>query len=363
MGLLKVITNYSTTNFDYDNIYIIEESEVNLNMLKAYKYRLYPDNVQQNWFARTFGCCRFVYNQLLEKKIELYKTDKKSLSKIDCNNICNREMKKEYLWLKDIDKFALTNSIYNLDSAFLNFFRHIKNNSKEMGFPKFKSKHNHYYSYSTNFTNNNIEANFEKTQIKLPKIKWVKCKLHRKFTGKIKSATISQVPSGKFFVSVLVDTENIQLSKTNNVIGFKLEMDEFLIDSNNNHIQNSKTLHKNKNHLTKLQDHLHKMVKRSNNYEKEVKKIAIINEKISNIKDDFLNKISFQITNDNDIIISEDLKVFKWSEFIRQLTYKSKWKGRIYHKISPLLIPPNHQRDENIGKSILKQGLIDLKLG
>ena len=170
-------------------------------VIKGYKYRIYPTKEQEVQLAKTFGSCRFVYNQILAKKIELYRTDKKSISKTDCNNYCNRELKKQYLWLKEVDKFALTNSIYDLDRAYQNFFREVKKGNKNQGFPKFKSKKNHYYSYKTNFTNNNIKVDFENNRVQLPKLKWLKAKLHRHFDGRILFATISKTPSGKYFVS------------------------------------------------------------------------------------------------------------------------------------------------------------------
>ena len=379
------------------------ESEVNLLMLKGYKYRIYPTKEQEIQLNKTFGSCRFVYNQLLAKKIELYKEEQKSLSKTDCNNYCNRELKKEYLWLKEVDKFALTNSIYDLDSAYQNFFRRIKKGSKELGFPKFKSKRNHNYSYKTNFTNNNIKVDFDNNKIQLPKLKWIKCKLHRKFKGKILFATISKTPSNKYFVSFNVEVEHEIISKNNNMIGFDLGIKEFLIDTNNNHIDNPRVLKQYEDKLTKLQRQLAHKDKGSNNFKKQCVKIARVHEKITNIRKDFQHKLSNEIIKDNQIIISEDLQISNmvknhnlakaiqdvaWGEFTRQLQYKAEWNNRIYHKINPWFassqlcsecgaknkevkclsirewVCPDcgaiHQRDENASKNILRQGLLEL---
>ena len=372
-------------------------------MLKAYKYRIYPTKEQEIQLNKTFGSCRFVYNQLLAKKIELYKEEQKSLSKTDCNNYCNRELKKEYLWLKEVDKFALTNSIYDLDSAYQNFFRRIKKGSKELGFPKFKSKRNHNYSYKTNFTNNNIKVDFDNNKIQLPKLKWIKCKLHRKFKGKILFATISKTPSNKYFVSFNVEVEHEIISKNNNMIGFDLGIKEFLIDTNNNHIDNPRVLKQYEDKLTKLQRQLAHKDKGSNNFKKQCVKIARVHEKITNIRKDFQHKLSNEIIKDNQIIISEDLQISNmvknhnlakaiqdvaWGEFTRQLQYKAEWNNRIYHKINPWFassqlcsecgaknkevkclsirewVCPDcgaiHQRDENASKNILRQGLLEL---
>ena len=124
-------------------------------VLKAYKYRIYPNSEQRIQIAKTFGCCRFVYNQTLAYRKEIYEKEKKSVSKTDCNNYCNRELKKDYEWLKEIDKFALTNAIYNMDTAYQKFFK------EHAGYPKFKSKHDNHKSYTTNFTNGNIAVDFE----------------------------------------------------------------------------------------------------------------------------------------------------------------------------------------------------------
>ena len=194
-------------------------------MLKGYKYRLYPNKEQEVQLQKTFGCCRFVYNQTLAYRKEKYDKEKESMNKTSCNNYCNQVLKKEYEWLKEVDKFALTNAIYNMDSAYQKFFK------EHAGYPKFKSKKNHKKSYTTNFTNGNIEVDFENNKIKLPKLKWVKAKLHREFVEQIKSATISQVPSGKYYVSVLVETEHIPMESNGCVIGFDLGIKDLLITS------------------------------------------------------------------------------------------------------------------------------------
>ena len=136
----------------------------------------------------------------------MYEKEKKSVSRTDCNNYCNRELKKENKWLREVDKFALTNAIYNMDSAYQEFFK------EHAGYPKFKSKHDSHRSYTTNFTNGNIEADFEEKKVKLPKLKKVKAKIHRKFSGQIKSAAVSQVASGKYYILIF------RKAKSNRVI-------------------------------------------------------------------------------------------------------------------------------------------------
>lgn len=324
---------------------------MNLSMktvIKGYKYRIHPTEEQKAQINKTFGCCRFVYNHFLAMRIELYKTEQKSLSKTDCNNHCNRVMKKEYPWLREIDKFALTNSIYDLDTAYQNFFREIKRGNNNQGFPKFKSKRNNNKFYKTNFTNNNIELDFANNQIKLPKLKWVKCKLHRKLTGKILSATISQVPSGKYFVSLNVECEHKELSKNNNAIGLDLGISSLLITSDGEIEDNKKLTYKYEEKLAKLQRHLARKQKGSNNFHKQRIKVARLHEKITNIRKDSLHKISSRIVKENQFIFSEDLNIkgmvknhnlaksihdVSWYELTRQLHYKSEWNARIYHKV------------------------------
>ena len=380
---------------------------VNLSMktvIKGYKYRIYPTNEQKELINKTFGCSRFIYNHFLAMKIELYKTDQKSLSYNKCSELLT-ELKKEKEWLKEVDKFALQNSIKDLDTAYQNFFREHKKGNTNQGFPKFKSKKNNYKSYRTNFTNNNIEINFENNQIKLPKLKWIKCKLHRKFTGKILSATISQVPSGKYYVSFNVECEHEELPETENFIGLDLGISDLLIASNGETFENNKLTYKYEKKLAKLQRQLAKKEKGSKNYNKQRIKVAKLHEKITNIRMDNLHKISSQIVKENQFIFSEDLNIkgmvknpnlsksihdVSWSELTRQIQYKSEWNERTYHKIDRFYASSqicsncnyknnktknlsirqwtcpecgtNHNRDINASINILNQGLKDLEL-
>lgn len=309
-------------------------------MLKAYKYRIYPNKHQEEQIHKTFGCCRFVYNQTLAYRKDKYEQDKQSMNKTSCNNYCNQVLKKNYEWLKEVDKFALTNSIYNMDSAYQKFFK------EHAGFPKFKSKKNPKRSYTTNFTNGNIEVVDDK--IKLPKLKWVKAKVHREFQGQIKSATISQNPSGKYFVSVLVETEHVPMDSTGSMIGIDLGIKDLLITSDGEKYDNIRTTKKYEDKLSKEQRKLSRKVKGSNNWNKQRIKVARIHEKIHNTRIDNLHKISHKLVQENQLIISEDLTVSNmvknhnlakaisdcgWYELTRQISYKSEWNNRQYIKI------------------------------
>ena len=363
-------------------------------MLKAYKYRIYPNNEQKIQIAKTFGCCRFVYNQTLAYRKEAYEKEKKSVSKTDCNNYCNRELKKEYEWLKEVDKFALTNAIYNMDAAFQKFFR------EHAGYPKFKRKHNNHKSYTTNFTNGNIAADFEDGKIKLPKLKQVKAKLHREFEGQIKSATVSQVPSGKYYVSILVETQQEELPHTDKNTGLDLGVKDLCITSDGEKYKNPKTIRKYEKKLAKLQRKLSHKEKRSRNYYKTKKKIALCHEKITNTRKDYLHRVSHGIISENQVIVSENLQIknmvknhhmaksisdVSWHELTRQLEYKAKWNGREYIKrdtfyassqmcsacgykniatkdlsVREWICPvcgAKHDRDVNAAKNILAEGL------
>lgn len=311
-------------------------------MLKAYKYRIYPNSEQRTQIAKTFGCCRFVYNQTLAYRKETYEKEKKSVSRTDCNNYCSRELKQAYDWLREVDKFALTNAVYNMDSAYQKFFK------EHAGYPKFKSRHDSHKSYTTNFTNGNIAVDFEKGKIKLPKLKTVKAKLHREFKGEIKSATVSQASSGKYFVSVLVETEHVEMSYAEGNIGLDLGIKDLCITSNGEKYGNPKTIKKYEKKLAKLQRRLAHKEKGGSNYYKQKKRIALCHEKITNTRKDCLHKVSNEIISENQVIVSENLQIrnmvknhhlaksisdVSWYELTRQLEYKAAWNGRQYIKI------------------------------
>ena len=227
-------------------------------MLKAYKYRIYPTSEQRLYLAKTFGCTRFVYNQMLADRIKSYEENKD----LDIKAIkypTPAQYKKEYEWLKEVDSLALANAQMNLDKAYKNFFR-----DKSVGFPKFKSKKTNRFSYTTNNQNGTISiyGNF----VKIPKLKSkIKIVLHRQFKGLIKSATISKTPSNQYYISILVDTENIQLPKNDNKIGIDLGLKEFAICSNGDRFDNPKNLRKSEKKLSKLQKDLSRKQKGSNN--------------------------------------------------------------------------------------------------
>ena len=309
-------------------------------MERAYKFRIYPNKSQKLLIAKTFGCVRFIYNHYLAKRIGLYKEVKETLSYNQCC-LDLTKLKAELLWLKEVDKFALQNSLKDLDNAYKKFFK------EHAGFPKFKSKKTHDFSYRTSYTNKNIQ--YCGKHIKLPKLGMMKIRDKQIPQGRILNATISQEPSGKYYVSLCCTEVEIKpYEKTNSVIGIDLGIKEFCITSNGDTVTNPRYLKRSLQKLAKLQKQLSRKTKGSSNRNKARIKVARQFEKISNQRKDFLQKLSTQLIKENDIICIEDLQVknmvknhklaqsildVSWSEFVRQLKYKANWNDKQVIKI------------------------------
>ena len=309
-------------------------------MLKAYKYRIYPDAEQMQFFAKCFGCVRFVYNRMLSDRIEHYNLTGKSL------NNTPAQYKSEFTWLKEVDSLALANAQMNLNTAYRNFFR-----DKSTGFPKFKSKKTNNFSYTTN--NQKGTVYIENGYIKLPKLKSpVKIRQHRSFEGVIKSCTISKAPSGKYHISILVETEIQKLPASDMRVGIDVGIKDFAVLSNGEAYKNPKHLRKSEKRLAKLQRDLSRKQIGSSNRNKARIKVAKLHEKIANQRMDFLHKKSTEIIRENQVIVIEDLKVknlmknhnlaksiaeVSWSRFREMLDYKSRWYGR-----ELIIAPPDY---------------------
>lgn len=291
---------------------------------------------------KTFGCCRFVYNHTLAYRKNLYETEKKSMSKFDCQNFMVHNLKSQYEWLKEVDKYSLQYAVFAMDNAYQRFFK------LHSGYPKFKSKHDNRRSYTTCITGTNIKVLFDKNKIQLPKLKLVRARLSCPFIGQIKQATVSQTPTGKYFVSVLVETEYNPLPSTDKMVGIDLGIKDLLITSDGDKYDNKRITKRYEDKLSRAQRRLSRKIKGSNNYNKQRIKVARIHEKIHNTRIDYLHKITHKLISENQVIVSEDLAVSNmvqnhnlaraisdcgWCELTRQLAYKAEWNNRRYIKI------------------------------
>lgn len=273
-------------------------------MNKAIKYRLYPTTEQEVMFAKTFGCCRKVYNLMLADKIACYK-ESKSFGKHT-----PAMYKTEYPFLKEVDSLALANVQLNLQSAFKNCFD--KTHKMQSGFPKFKSAKHSRKSYTTNNQKGSV-AIIDNKYIKLPKIGKVKAVIHRKPATDwiIKSATISQDSDGKFYASVLFEFDMTvkPVPISDNVIGLDYKSDGLYMDSNGYCANAPKYYRNNQKKLAHAQRKMKHMIVGSNNYKKQQKRIAKIHKHTSNQRLDYLHKESTKIANLYDIVCVETLNM------------------------------------------------------
>ena len=323
-----------------------------MEQLKAYKFRIYPTEEQEIFFAKTFGCVRKVYNLMLNDRKKAYEEVKNDPSK-KMTFPTPAKYKKEFPFLKEVDSLALANAQLHLDKAYKNFFR-----DKSVGFPRFKSKKNPVQSYTTNNQNGTV-ALIDSKFIKVPKLKsLVRIKLHRQPKGMIKSATISRHASGKYYISLLCKEEINELPKTNSAIGIDLGITDFAILSDGQKIDNNKFTSKMEKKLKREQRKLSRRallakkkgipLSEAKNYQKQKRKVARLHEKVMNQRTDFLNKLSTEIIKNHDIICIEDLNVkgmlrnhklarsisdVSWSSFVAKLQYKADWYGREIIKV------------------------------
>ena len=266
---------------------------------KAYKFRLYPNAEQQMMFAKTFGCVRFVYNKMLADKIEHYNTTGKMLKNTPA------PLKKEFEWLCEVDSMALCNAQIQLQTAYSNFFR-----DKSIGFPKFRSKKSGRKSYTTN--NQGGTVRIENGKLRLPKIGFVRIRQHRAMPDDhiIKSVTISQEPSGKYYASILTEYEYEPTDgpvDTGNALGLDYSSPHFYVDSEGNEADMPHFYREAEAKLAREQRRLAKMVKGSNNYRKQKIRVARAYEKIRNRRKDWQHKRSTELAERYDLVAVESI--------------------------------------------------------
>ena len=313
----------------------------------AFKFRIFPTKEQEILLNKTFGCCRFVYNRMIEVQKERFEQNQKHLSKFEASSFCTRELKPKYSFLYEVDKYSLNNAIFNLENAYSKFFKKTGN------YPQFKSKRSKQ-SYTTNRSGNNIR--FENGCLVLPKVRAVKIKQHRQIPDnyKLKSVTVSKTGTDKYYASVLFeyeqDIQSVTIDK-DKVLGLDFKTSCLYADSEGCLADMPKYYKKMQKKRIREQRKLSKKKQNSNNFYKQKAKAAKVEEKVRNQRNDFLHKRSTQIANEYDLVCVEDLSVkdilqsrkYKnfhksvldcgWYNFTQMLSYKLARRGKKLIKV------------------------------
>jgi len=318
-------------------------------MVKRFNYRIYPNKEQEEKIRKNFGCCRFVYNYFLNIRNEKYKEGNGIYSINEASkDLTQLKKQEEYAWLREADAHSLQLSLKNMDYAFSAFFRRVRKKSGAPGFPKFKSKKGRQsFTSATLPGRDNIALSDGK--IKMPKLGYIKCSVSRPVDGRIISATLFRVPSGKYFVSVCcTDIEPVQFEKTGKNIGLHFGIKTLAVSSEGQAFENNRYLEKSQKKISRLARRVSRKPKDSANREKARIALAKAYEHAKNQKTDTLQKLTTQLVREYDTICVRDEELTRmirkrpfsyllsdagWGELMQLLKYKCDWYGKRYIEI------------------------------
>ena len=316
-------------------------------MLRAIKIRLYPNKEQATMFNKLLGCYRVVYNQCLSRKIESYKNDGKSENLSTLGKFVHHELLKNdnFIWLREQNTKVLKQAVKDMLTAYKNFFE------QHTGYPKFKSKHDNKQSCRFELGAISKRNDYTTYHLSLANIKNVKFKCNEKYArylqkhhGNIRQATLTRLPCGEYYLSILVDGDlTHKVKETDAVVGIDLGIKDFVITSDGEVFDNLHFKKTETKKIKRLQRKLSKKQKGSNNRKKERIKLAKLYKKINDKKEYYLHAVSNSLIDENQVICMEDLNVkgmvgnhnlaesiceMNFGEFRRMLEYKTNWYNR-----------------------------------